>query len=268
MLFYPKQEVRIFGRKLPFTPGAIPKGKPRLARAIGNIVADDLLTEDDIKQKMISLETENAVVDQIIQGLSVDLHTCVSKVCSSELNYEEIKNRLISELSSQILDSVQHMNLDNLIVQEAGKAVKAKTKGSMLEMFLNDEMLNSLIQPVGGEIVKYINEKGPDFIKEELETKIDTLGEQSVIDLCNHMNISEGAVRKIVADFYHKAIDSVIGKLIGNLNIAEIIEDKINAMNVDSLEKLVLTVMKKELDTIVNLGALVGAVLGVLNMII
>ncbi|MGF0102660.1 DUF445 family protein [Bariatricus sp. SGI.019] len=118
------------------------------------------------------------------------------------------------------------------------------------------------------EIVKYINEKGPDFIKEELETKIDTLGEQSVIDLCNHMNISEGAVRKIVADFYHKAIDSVIGKLIGNLNIAEIIEDKINAMNVDSLEKLVLTVMKKELDTIVNLGALVGAVLGVLNIII
>ena len=239
MLFYPKQEVRIFGRKLPFTPGAIPKGKPRLARAIGIIVADDLLTEDDIKQKMISLETENAVVDQIVQGLSVDLHTCVSKVCSSELNYEEIKNRLISELSSQILDSVQHMNLDNLIVQEAG-----------------------------GEIVKYINEKGPDFIKEELETKIDTLGEQSVIDLCNHMNISEGAVRKIVADFYHKAIDSVIGKLIGNLNIAEIIEDKINAMNVDSLEKLVLTVMKKELDTIVNLGALVGAVLGVLNIII
>ena len=101
---------------------------------------------------MISLETENAVVDQIVQGLSVDLHTCVSKVCSSELNYEEIKNRLISELSSQILDSVQHMNLDNLIVQEAGKAVKAKTKGSMLEMFLNDEMLNSLIQPVGGEV--------------------------------------------------------------------------------------------------------------------
>ena len=31
MLFYPKQEVRIFGRKLPFTPGAIPKGKQRLA---------------------------------------------------------------------------------------------------------------------------------------------------------------------------------------------------------------------------------------------
>ena len=34
------------------------------------------------------------------------------------------------------------------------------------------------------------------------------------------------------------------------------------------LEKMVLTVMKKELDTIVNLGALVGGVLGVLNIFI
>ena len=58
MLFYPKKEIRIFGHKLPFTPGAIPKGKPRLAKAIGNIIAEDLLTEEDIKQKMISAETE------------------------------------------------------------------------------------------------------------------------------------------------------------------------------------------------------------------
>ena len=146
--------------------------------------------------------------------------------------------------------------------------VKAKTKGTMLEMFLNDEMLDSLIKPVGGEIVNYINEKGPDFIRTELERKIDTLGEQSIIDLCSHMDISETSVRETVAAFYHKAIDSVVGKLLENLNIAEIIEDKINEMNIDSLEKLVLTVMKKELDMIVNLGALVGAVLGILNIFI
>ena len=268
MLFYPKKEVRIFGHKLPFTPGAIPKGKPRLARAIGNIVADDLLTEEDIKEKMASPETENAVVNQIMHGLSADLNTCISKLCPSELNCEEIKTKLITELSDQIMDSVQHMNLNELIVQEAGKVVKEKTKGSMIAMFLSDEMLNSLIQPVGGEIVKYIDENGPDYIETEMRLKIDALGEQSVIDLCGHMDISETAVREIIVSFYHNAIDSVIGKLIGNLDIAGIIEEKINAMDVDSLEKMVLAVMKKELDMIVNLGALVGAVLGVLNMFI
>ena len=35
MLFYPRKEIRLFGHRLPFTPGAIPRGKPRLAGAIG-----------------------------------------------------------------------------------------------------------------------------------------------------------------------------------------------------------------------------------------
>ena len=34
MLFHPYKEVKFLGIKLPFTPGVIPKNKPRLARAI------------------------------------------------------------------------------------------------------------------------------------------------------------------------------------------------------------------------------------------
>lgn len=266
MLFYPKKEIRICGHKLPFTPGAIPKGKPRLAKAIGNIVASDLLTEEDIRQKLSSPETEKAVADQIIKGFSTDLHTCISKVCPSELDYDAIKANLATVLSEQILDSIQHMNLDDLIVQEAGKVVKAKTKGTMLEMFLSDDMLNAMIQPVGEELINYMNEKGSDLISVEIESKIDALEEKSVLDLCGHMNISEETVRKVITAFYQKAMDSVIGKLLGNLDIAGMIEEKINAMDVDSLENMVLAVMKKELNMIVNLGALVGAVLGVLNI--
>lgn len=267
MLFYPKKEIRIWGHKLPFTPGAIPKGKPRLARAIGNIVASDLLTEEDIRQKLSSPETEKAVADQMMQGLSMDLHTCVSQICPSGVNYDEIKTNLVSELSAQILEAAGNMNLDELIVWEAAKAVKAKTKGTMLEMFLNDDMLNSLIQPVGSEVVNYLNEKGPALISAEIESRIDILEEKSVLDLCDQMKIPEEAVRNMITSFYQKAMDSVIGKLFGNLDIAGMIEEKINAMDVDSLENMVLTVMRKELNMIVNLGALVGAVLGLLNII-
>ena len=52
------------------------------------------------------------------------------------------------------------------------------------------------------------------------------------------------------------------------MNIAGIIEEKVSEMCIDDLEKMVLSVMKKELDTIVNLGALVGAILGMLNIFI
>ena len=48
MLFHPYKEVKLFGLTLPFTPGVIPKNKPRLARAISRAVADVLLTKEDI----------------------------------------------------------------------------------------------------------------------------------------------------------------------------------------------------------------------------
>lgn len=40
MLFHPRNEVKVLGHTLPFTPGVIPKGKPRLARAIGEAVGN------------------------------------------------------------------------------------------------------------------------------------------------------------------------------------------------------------------------------------
>ncbi|MGE9964970.1 DUF445 domain-containing protein [Fusicatenibacter saccharivorans] len=267
MLFYPRKEIKIWGHKLPFTPGAIPKGKPRLAKAIGNIVANTLLTEEDLKKKILSDETENAVVEKIMDGLSTNLHTSINRIFPEE-EYTNAKEKVTNLLTDQILESVQNMNLEHIIVEEAGKAVKSKTKGTMLEMFLNDEMLNSLIQPVGGEIVNYIQVSGADYIKGEISRKLAALEEKSILELCDNLNVSQDSVRGMVSSLYQTAIESAAGNLVSNLNIAGIIEEKVSEMCIDDLEKMVLSVMKKELDTIVNLGALVGAILGMLNIFI
>lgn len=46
MLFRPRKEIRVFGKRLPFTPGVIPRGQGRLARAVGNVVETQLLTPE------------------------------------------------------------------------------------------------------------------------------------------------------------------------------------------------------------------------------
>lgn len=267
MLFYPKKEIRIGGHKLLFTPGAIPKGKPRLAKAVGTIVANDLLTEEDIKKKIFSEETENGIVDQIMSVLSKDIKTVILDAGSTGEQYDDMKQRIIKTLSNQIIDSVHHMNLEDIIVREAGNIVKEKMSGSMLGMFVNEGMINSIIQPVGKEIVTYIDEKGEDLINAEIEFKLNALKEKNAVDICRSLDISEENIRGIIRQIYHGVTDSLMEKLISNLDIAGIIEEKIDNMDVDSLEKLVLTVMKKELDMIVNLGALVGAVLGILTIL-
>ena len=50
MLFRPLHEVKIANFRIPFTPGIIPKGKERLAKALGAAVGGNLLTKEDLEQ--------------------------------------------------------------------------------------------------------------------------------------------------------------------------------------------------------------------------
>ena len=52
MLFRPRTEKHIFGKRVPFTPGVVPKNQPRLAKALGRTVSEQLLTGDDLKQAL------------------------------------------------------------------------------------------------------------------------------------------------------------------------------------------------------------------------
>ena len=82
MLFYPRNEVKVCGHKVPFTPGAIPKGKPRLAKTAGTIIANTLLTEEDIKQKVLSPETEEG------DRFGVGLYSGYTHMLSRHFNLE------------------------------------------------------------------------------------------------------------------------------------------------------------------------------------
>ena len=268
MLFYPRNEVRIGGHKLPFTPGAIPKGKPRLAKTVGHVVANTLLTEEDIRQKILSPETEEAVIDKVMAELSSKIYVEMGRVCSTYEEYGDLKATLSDAFTDQIMDSIGKIDLKHTVVTEAGRVIKEKVSGTMLAMFLSDEMLNSFIQPVGAELENYIAQNGRDFVQKEVNEKIMVFEQKSILDLCRKMNLQEEKIRDTVRSIYRSASADAVNGVLKNVDISAMIEDKINDMKTEELEKVVLTVMKKELDTIVNLGALIGLILGSLNTIL
>ena len=268
MLFYPRNEVKVWGHKVPFTPGAIPKGKPRLAKSVGNIVANTLLTEEDIKQKILSPETEEAVVDKIMEELSKKIYVGMGRICSNYEEYGDLKTNLSDAFTNQIMESIGKIDFKNTIATEAGRIIKEKVNGTMLAMFLSNEMLDSFIQPVGVELENYIAENGRDFVQKEVNEKIMVFEQKSILDLCEDMNVEEERIRTAVRSIYHKASENAVNGVLKNVDISAMIEDKINEMKTEELEKVVLAVMKKELDTIVNLGALIGFILGSLNTIL
>lgn len=58
MLFWPLEEKRLFGRKVPFTPGLIPKKRARLATALGDTVASHLVTPETLTSALAAPELQ------------------------------------------------------------------------------------------------------------------------------------------------------------------------------------------------------------------
>ncbi|MDO4338755.1 MAG: DUF445 family protein [Eubacteriales bacterium] len=268
MLFYPKKEIRIGGHKLPFTPGAIPKGKPRLARAIGEIVGKTLLTEEDIAGQLLSGETEDKIVTAASDILSRDVKDEILLLTGAEeQTYGEMKDKLSAALGNGIKEALEDIRIGDVIAQESGKILSGKVQGTMLEMFLSQEMIASIAGPIGEEIQKFISKNGLTYIQPELDRKLMQIEEKSAAELLEKIDITKEKQNSMILSVYQKAVHAGVDNMTSELHISKIIEDKINAMDMDELENLVLTVMKKELDMIVNLGALIGFLLGLINLL-
>lgn len=268
MLFFPKKEIYVFGKKLPFTPGAIPKGKPRLAKAIGEIVGKTLVTEADMKEKLLSSELEGKIVNTVMEAFSKEIRQEIVEISNcSEETYASVREKILDSLYDQVQNCLENVEIGSIIAEEGTRIIKEKTAGTMLQMFLNEEFISSITEPVGAGIQQYILDNGERLIKPELDHKIQTLENHSVTELLQKVEIDEEKLRETISNLYQKLVQKGMSGLFEQLNLSKMIEEKVNAMSIDELEKLVLTVMKKELDTIVNLGALIGFVLGLINIV-
>lgn len=75
MLFHPRQPVRLFGRPIGFLHGAIPKNQARLARAMGNMVATQLLTPADLERMLTESDFRAAFDERLAAALRDVLET-------------------------------------------------------------------------------------------------------------------------------------------------------------------------------------------------
>lgn len=75
MLFRPYKPVMAGKWKLPFTPGLIPKRREELAKQLGRMVVDHLLTAEGLKKKM----TEDAFKQQVILWAQKEAVTLLDK---------------------------------------------------------------------------------------------------------------------------------------------------------------------------------------------
>lgn len=264
MLFYPRREIRVFGHVLPFTPGAIPKGKASLAGAIGHAVADSLLTKDDIETILLSKETEDEIADAVMKHLSVRLsdEICILSGRDSE-DYARKKASVSEMISAEIVSSI---DIKAIMDEYGTEYMREKIHSKTLGKLVSNERIESIAASISQDLQAIVKERGAEFVQPIVKEKLDSIDSKSVEELLLQTGMHENTLRETVTGAYKGIVGENIDSLMSHLDIASMIAEKINAMPVEELERLIMSVMKRELNTIISLGALIGVLLGLLNI--
>lgn len=271
MLFHPRREVTIGSVKLPFTPGVIPKNRSRIARAVGAAVSERLLTTDDLAETMKSPDMKKVVADRIIDGISSSEMT-IKELAGyiTDRDAEEIISKAEHAVTEKIAEGAKKIDFKSLVKEVAGAAVMEKLQGTMMAMFINESTIGSLAAPIGEYAEEYVANHGYEIIepavKEEIQRFVGLSPEEAAKAAGFEMGMT--GLRPIIENIYEKLIGKVLDGAIGCLDVSALVENKINEMDVKELEDLVMSVMKRELQTVINLGALIGAVIGIVNVFI
>lgn len=272
MLFRPLYPVYIGKWKLPFTPGMIPKGKARLAKAVGDAVGDVLLTKEDFTQLFLSESMQETIKNQVSvlyqKGVENQdsLRDSIGKLTDLE-KLDHFFSKAADIAGGLLYKKVLEMDLGSMVGEKVTEIIRLKTQGTLLAMMLNDKMIAGIERIVQEELNQYLVKHGEALIRSETKKGIDQFADKTVSEIVEGLPVSKEELEYGVVIFYRRIVTDYFGEIMEHIPISQIVEEKIQAMDVKELEALTLSVMKKELNSIVNLGALIGLLIGCVNLL-
>lgn len=278
MLFRPLKPVYIGKRRVPFTPGLIPKEKERIAKTIGGVVSTELLDNDTINKTLLS--------DGIISGITGLVEKLFNKMKLSENTvreelYQKLDKDLVDNMTEKAEEDIAALIHTKLSKFNFGTEISKKVivnirnqyieKGKIKAAFaklVDDNMINSLAEPIGKTIDKMVSENSEAIVGDLIKNETGRIMDTKTSEIAERYWHSIPKIKSAVQSVYIRTVKNDLPKVMEKLNIAKIVEDKINGYNIKEFEDLLFSIMKKELNAIIWLGALLGFVMGFLNAFI
>ncbi|MDG0844104.1 DUF445 family protein [Staphylococcus equorum] len=133
MLFHPFKTYYIFNKRVPFTPGLIPKRRKEVADKIGQVVEEHLLTESLIQSKLNAPSSRQAIEEVLlkqIQKLKQEHMTLQYFADKLDLDVAQLANEKIDLVISNKLDAFYQDNqttpIKHIIPEEIEASIDSK----------------------------------------------------------------------------------------------------------------------------------------------
>ncbi|EGT4142671.1 DUF445 family protein [Clostridium perfringens] len=234
MLFRPREAKYIFGMKLPFTPGLIPKEKSRIANKVGETVGTHLLNSDslskalkDDKIKAKFNEVAKEKINQVINSNST-LEEALKNTLGE--NYYALKGNMINNIAKTILESIQEEEFKNKVKFYIVDSIKERLNKNPEKIidFINSNKFREVI------INTLEEEKTRDIIGKALLKEVKTLGKE---DLTIEEVIPEN-IKPYIEEYVKSQKDTLVD-IIKNLLRDDEVSHKIKSAINDNIPSIV-----------------------------
>lgn len=272
MLFWPRHEVKIGKYTLPFTPGIIPKRKDKLARAIGETVAEKVFTETDIEQIFLSDGMMDAVADSFMRILFPDEEGIslleLMEGVMDETEIEDFQKNLDEMMSRRVHQAINRTDIAEQVSVECSKILRERVQGTIASKFMNASRISSVSDYMGKHLQQYVKEQANTLIMPMVRGEIARLMVQPTGKLLEDMKTEWEDIHQLLRRIYRKFISEYSMELVKMFDIASLTEKKIIEFQVEEIEQLVDQTIHREMQAVINLGAVLGVVIGLVNAFI
>ena len=267
MLFHPYNEIYIFGKRMPFSPGIIPRNKRRMARAVGQAVAGQLLTADALADHLRESNIKENLAEKAAAAVCENDST-VQELLSHIDGGENALDNASTKVAGILVEKIRNTDLRPVVqgVVDAGLSdIAANPLGALL---LTDEVKEVIYLKLISLLEGYIDSNGKEIATHYLQQGLQEFGRQPLRHVMERADITSGMIRKMVEDTFDYTMEKHVPSIMKDIDIEGIVTNRIDSMSVPELEALLMSVMKQELQAVINLGALIGAVIGAVNIFI
>jgi uncharacterized membrane-anchored protein YjiN (DUF445 family) len=264
MLFRPLRPYRVFGIRIPFTPGILPRERAKLAESIGAMVERELLTAEILRERLAGEELR----ERFSRNLSLyagrlpgfftktaeRLYPRALETLEAFLRKPEVHSRLV-DLGRGLVDKI----VDDLpplqrIIVSSGQFDRAVKENMPL---IIDDLIDRLAEEGRREDARdrIIGCAGDAlFSRGTLEAALE--------DILQPAAGEAESPERLITDRIFAAADSQIEKILEAVNIRAMVRDQINRLDMLRVEGIILDVMANQLKWIDIFGAILGFLIG------
>lgn len=299
MLFRPHTAKYILGVHIPFTPGIIPKEKGRIAEAIGGVISENLMNKEVLEIYLLSEDMIGKVRSAVEEFIATQQQNQETVACflghylsKEEINtiaqninqsitkqtYEKLADSAIGEKVAHIaVDHVaQKLTIDGAQELLSGIGGALGGIGGMAAGLFGGNIvakfLGMLREPAEHFLAKNINtmlrDNGEEIVSNMIGGEVDNFLNKPVCKVLEGHEVQLAQAVNTIESIYRRIITEHLPNILDSIDISKIIRERINELDVNETEKLIFQVMDKELKAIVWLGALLGLVMGSINILL